>query len=271
MTGTGGTVAKLPVWRSVREAYGLVIRNFGFLLRVGWVWFLLLAAALTATRWVLSSLGFASADGDPSTFLEDYSAQIISASCLAVPAVLLTRRVLEHPYKEESAVDFRRICIVYAIASLTIWVVAFAPMMAMAHAAPGKESADSNEYEFLVVALAIVIVTVVLSFAFGLIVRSCLVLPSLAIDAADTTLQSSWRQTRGNSLRLTAILLATLLPSVTLGVIRAFTIDGFTNEFRFARQALLATYDAADGIAMLFPIALSAIAYRELVMKKSAG
>ena len=70
---------KLPVWRSVREAYVLVFRNFGFLLRVGWFWLLLMASGLAATHWLFSIFGIASADSEPTTLLEDFSAQAICA------------------------------------------------------------------------------------------------------------------------------------------------------------------------------------------------
>lgn len=270
MAATEETPIKLPVWRSVREAYGQVFRNFGYLLRVGWFWLLLMASGLAANFSLFSILGIASSDSEPTTLFEDFSAQAIFAFCLAVPAVRFTRLTLNLPPLEESPVTFRRICTVYGIVSLAIWVIAFAPMMIFANSIPTSDAADSD-YSILEMVVAGLILVVVLLFALLPIGRFSLVLPSLAIDAEDTTLLSAWRRTSGNSFRLMVAMLATLLPFIAFALAKYVVVERLTSDFTSARLLWLAAYNIIDGFASFLPVALFAIAYRELVMKKAAG
>lgn len=81
--------AKLPVWRTVYDAHVITIENFLTLLRVGWVWVLLLAVTDAALHWFLWPWEEAAiaqgGSGSMSLLLLSTYVWTLFGACVAVP------------------------------------------------------------------------------------------------------------------------------------------------------------------------------------------
>lgn len=207
--------ARLPVWRTVRDAYALTLRHLGALLRIAWLWLLLTTAAIALLSWFLWPLQELALAAD-STTRAHYAASIVSlvAGCSIAVAwhrlLLLDERTATPLYLRLDAVVSR-----YLLVALVMAVPFYLAIEVITSAAFGQVAEGETPAASLGNTLLVASVWLLPAAAVYLGVRLGPILPAIALARADVTLARVWRATRGHWWRLFAGLVLTgLLPVI---------------------------------------------------------
>lgn len=207
---------KLPVWRTVRACYASVLQNLRQLVRISWLWLLIMVPVYAATNWLVSP----DWTGTAPRWVREIAPVmplVVELPFLASIAVAWHRLVLG--YERVSASAYLRLdrqVWLYAVCSLGFLVLTtgpFLPVIAV-HTQHSDWLLDLDTETFL---LAIMLPLVVPSLAAGvfLLPRLSLVLPALALGER-LSLWDAWRATRGNTLRLALATCLCMLPALFL-------------------------------------------------------
>ena len=208
-TMTAAVPSKLPLWRTIGQAYALWAGNFPDLLRTVWVWMLVMAPVVAITMWWqvphLEEMMQAARAGkglvDPNpvlTLVMGIVSKVITLPAISSVAVAWHRLLLkdEHPGGVYLRLD--RIVAGYAILAFVIGVIGTAPsyLSMLFQVVIGASAQDTVA---LVVQTLAGLVTIV---AFFIVTRLSLALPALALGRDDVTLAVAWRASKRNSWRM---------------------------------------------------------------------
>jgi hypothetical protein len=209
---TGAAPPKLPLWRTVGQAYAVWARNSPDLFRATWLWILVMAPILAMFSWwqeprlmeMTQALHANKPFVDPNPLLTAVSqivVQIIELPALASVAVAWHRLLLrdEHP---GPGVYLRldRIVAGYAVLAFWIGVIALAPSYVgrLFQIVTGT-SATVGDVAASVVQTLAGLVSIVAFFIVG---RLSLALPGMALGRDDVTLGTAWRASKRNTWRM---------------------------------------------------------------------
>src|SRR5262245_51878382 len=211
-TMTVAAPSKLPLWRTIGEAYALWARNFPDLVRIVWLWMVLMAPILAILDWWqvpyltgmmrVTSSGRPFADPNPMlTLVMHIVSAVIMLPVLASVAVAWHRLLLrdEHP---GPGAYMRLDGVVVGYAALAFWigVIALAPSyISMLFQIVTGTSATMQDALALVVQSLAGLVSIV---AFFIVARLSLALPVMALGRAHITLGMAWRVSKRNTWRM---------------------------------------------------------------------
>jgi len=213
---------KLPVWQTVHASYEIVGRNLRQLVRISWVWVLIMVPVYMALDWLAETWPGVSGAQAAHRWLREVGATLpspVDTPFLASIAVAWHRlilrgeRVTQAAYVRLDGVVWR-----YVLYSLAFLLLERGTLLISAFLA---EYLGADLIELLAAPIA-----VGATMGVGLLVlpRLSLVMPALALGER-LSLRHTWRITRGNTPRLAmatalcmlpAVALATLVPSLML-------------------------------------------------------
>jgi hypothetical protein len=202
---TAVTVAarsKLPLWRTIGQSYAMWARNFPDLVRIAWVWMLLMGLVRVSWSWwvvphILEALRAGGPAGQFIVVASQIVSQVIMLPALASVAVAWHRLLLrgEHPDRG-LYLRFDRIVVGYAILAFWIAVIFKTPdyVIEMFRIVTGT-ALDRPTMPQLVGS--------VVGTLTGLIAaRLSIALPGIALGREDVTLGSAWRVSKRNTWRM---------------------------------------------------------------------
>jgi hypothetical protein len=216
---------KLPVWQTVGACYATVARNLGQLVRISWLWLLIMlpvyAAQHLLDREVSEREGVAGALIDVAALVAMLAAIVIELLFLASIAVAWHRLILRQQRVTAPAyLRLDRTVWLYLIYSLLLTLLVLVPV-AVSLALIGLSEVAARVVGDLVVSLGLSLLggSVVLLGSILLLLlvvpRLSLVLPAVALEQ-ELSLREAWRASRTNALRLALATGLCMLPAVFL-------------------------------------------------------
>ena len=212
MTTTVAAPSKLPLWRTIGQAYAVWMRNFPDLVRTCWPWMLLMAPVLAIWAWWqvphVAEFVQAARAGQPIAersrllpMVTQIVGQVIMLPALASVAVAWHRLLLRDEYPGPG-VYLRLDSIVAGYAILAFWIgmITLAPtyVSTMFQIITGT-SATMRDVAALVVQGLASLASII---GFFIVARLSLALPGIALGRDDITLGTAWRVSRGNTWRM---------------------------------------------------------------------
>ena len=205
--------ARLPVLRTVRDAYVETFRNLSAFIRIAWAWLLIMTALVAFASWFLWPLQeLALAAGTSSSVT--YVAPVISLVAGTSVAVAWHRLLLARDmppsiaYVRLDGVVLRYVMVALAMA-LPFYLIL--DVLAALFIQPSEQT-TVREIIRLGVAIAAWLVPVAATY---LGTRLSPILPAIALGRADVTLAAVWRATAWNWWRLfLGLILSGLLPMI---------------------------------------------------------
>jgi hypothetical protein len=254
------------VWKTVKEAYATWWRNFPDLIRVCWIWMLLMAPlwAIWVMWWqepyIVGRIQAirAGQSFDPSDLVPNVAPLVglIMLPAFASMAVPWHRLLLrdEHP----RVVAYLRLdCTVAAYAGIALAgnMVMLAPnYVGAAFRFAGDATQDGAA---ALVASVEHLASVVIMF---ILARLSLVLPAMALGRRDVTLRAAWTASTGNSLRMSGAYVLCFLP---LFVIRNGTLTFLShNDDHVAATLALITMNLLVFPVSMIGVGMLSLAYR---------
>jgi len=214
---------KLPVWQTVRASYAIVTRNLGQLVRICWVWVLIMVPVYMALDWLAETWPGNSGAQSAHSWLRGIAAALPSpvdlpflASIAVVWHRLILRgeRVAQAAYVRLDGVVWRYVLYALAFLLLERGTLLISAVLVQNLAIEADPSAR------LLIELLAAPTATAATMAIGLLAlpRLSLVMPAMALDER-LSLHRAWRITRGNTLRLGAATALCMLPAVTLAML----------------------------------------------------
>jgi hypothetical protein len=277
---------KLPVWQTVGASYAAVARNLGQLLRISWLWFIIVAALYAALGWLEPG----PEHEDESSILMDViaaaagvGAMIIEGLFLASIAVAWHQLILrEERVTGPAYLRIDRTVWLYLISSLVLMFIASAPVVVFL-AIAGLSEVAMKVVGGIAAALGLSLVGAVaagLGSALLLLLvlpRLSLVLPAVALERR-LSLRAAWRASRANTLRLALATVLCVLPAVLLlagelGVrMRSWTDgEGLTDLPMGSSFAYTVLSPIAYAVLAIFGVTLLSLTYRFFVAPGDTG
>src|SRR5262245_8365043 len=277
---------KLPVWHTVRACYATVARNLGQLVRISWLWLLIMLPVYAAINWMDWALREASGVLSPGDLIA-----VIELPFLASIAVAWHRLILrEERVTAPAYLRLDGMVWLYALYSLLLMILVAAPsvplLIRIAHdgalggpvtlGGPVAVMQGANRdlvasFAFVVAVQAIVILLSVMVAV--LVPRLSLVLPALAVGERLSPVQS-WRMTRGNTLRLALATLLCTLPAYLLVVLVLLAFswdwnDGLEDRVPFVAAGLIMSVGFA--VLAILAVTLLSLTYRFFAGQREAS
>jgi hypothetical protein len=204
---------KLAVWRTVRSCYATVLQNLDQLVRISWLWLLVMVPVYAAAHWLVSNVW--ELPGIPPMprwvhVIAVVLPLVVELPFLASIAVAWHRLVLRH--ERISASAYLRLDTsvwLYVLYSLVFLAITIAPVLC---AVP---SIGQSASEILLSLLIAALIALTLAAPIFLLPRLSIVLPALALGER-LSLWEAWRATRGNTLRLALATCLCMLPALFL-------------------------------------------------------
>lgn len=277
----GGRAAlpKLPLRNVIKLSYATYFENFPDVLRIVWVWLLILVPVSGMANWLQASWMseiLARAHAQPGTLPPFPSHPILSiAAGYAAGLILLTggvgiavawhrRLILDEPpsFSGSNIVtsNFWR----YILTGLSIGLITVLPAFAVGFVtvlfiAPYTGGEGRN---ILMVAVLFVLYAAV----FGAFLRLNLLLPANAVGNFDLEFEDSWHATRGNTWRLFWGMLACCVPSLLVVQIMVWLVIGHPSPERFATPGFAMKFATLNtlmnaGYLFLLPIAIGFLSH----------
>jgi hypothetical protein len=224
MTGIAASAPpKLPVWQTVRASYTIVARNFGQLVRICWLWILIMVPVYAALVWL------------EKTWSREVGAQAVYhwmgeiAEALPSPVdlpflasiavawhrlVLREERVAQPVYLRLDGVVWRYVLYSSALLLLERAILVICALLAQ------NLAIEADFFTRLSIELLAAPAATGAAMAIGLLVlpRLSLVMPAVAVGER-LSLRHAWRITRGNTLRLGVATTLCVIPAVTLAML----------------------------------------------------
>ncbi len=218
-TMTIAASAKLQLFRTVGQAYAMWVRNFSDLVRICWLWMLLLAPVLVMLNWWQAAY-FVEATRQVSfvaphpilTWLTALVGKAIMVPAVASVAVAWHRLLLteEHP-GPRAYLRLDRTVAGYATLACVIGMISSAPSIPI-----GLFQIMIGRSLLAIVFLAIPAVLV----SFLILPRLSLALPGIALGRSDAELGAAWRVSKHNTWRMFwAYFLCGFLPLIAVGIL----------------------------------------------------
>jgi hypothetical protein len=259
------------LWRTIGEAYAVWAKNFPDLVRIVWLWLVLLAPVLAILHWwqvpYLQGLMRASSSGrpfaDPNpmlTLVVQVFSVVIMLPVLASIAVAWHRLLLrdEHP---DSGTYLRldRVVVGYAVLAFWIGAIALAPSyISMLFQVMTGTSATMQDTLALVVQSLAGLVSIIAFFIVG---RLSLALPGRALGRDDITLGVAWTVSKHNTWRMVWAYFFCILPwSVIAGGLSYWLLR---TDYGQATITLILVVMGLFGIvANMISVGMLSLAYR---------
>jgi hypothetical protein len=250
----------LPVWSTVWACYVAVGRNLGQLVRISWLWVLVLLPIYAACLWLLWTVWAAGS----SELIVDTLAQLPTVVELPVLASMAVawHRLLLREERVISAVYLRFDSAVwrYALLSLALLVVPLlvvAPYFYLPLASlDWGDRLDPRLSLLLQGAAAALAIGALLASLFAL-TRLSLMLPAVALGESASP-SRVWRMTRNNTLRLIA---SSILCAVPL--LLSWLVQSFFDTTTMPSYVIGGLIELAGGaVLMIFGVTLLSLAYR---------
>jgi hypothetical protein len=207
---------KLPVWQTVRASYAIVARNLGQLVRICWLWVLIMVLVYTALDWLEEIWSGQSGAQAPYHWMRVITAALpVDLPFLASIAVawhrlvLREERVTQPAYLRLDRVVWRYVLYAFAFLLLERGTLVICTFLAQYLA-----------IEADLIGLLATPTANGAAMAIGLLVlpRLSLVMPAMTLGER-LSLRHAWRITRGNTLRLGVATALCRLPAVTLAML----------------------------------------------------
>jgi hypothetical protein len=247
----------LPLWPAVRASYGIVIQNFGQLIRMSWLWLLILLPVTAALRWL--SLEIEPWEAEPAGSLLDALANLIQLPALASIAVAWHRLVLRHERVQDGLyLRLDRTVLRYTVYLFILFVLTDGPITIVTSLLAG-DSADP-----ITIGIAFGIILLALAIAIFVLPRLSLVLPAIALGE-NLALAAAWQLTRGNTWRLA---MATLLCSLPLALAFAVLFWFLTDETNISSVLQAAPNALVYVLIVTVGVTLLSLAYRHFVWRQ---
>jgi hypothetical protein len=214
--------SKLPLWRTIGQAYAVWAANFPDLVRIVWLWMVLMAPVLAILNWwqvpYLTGLMRASSSGRPFTdpnpmltLVVQIASVVIMLPVLSSVAVAWHRLLLrdEHP-GPGAYVRLDSVVVGYAVLAFWIGVIALAPSyISMLFQTVTGTSVTAPDALALIVQTLAGLISIVAFFIVG---RLSLALPGKALGRADISLGMAWRVSKHNTWRMVWAYFFCILP-----------------------------------------------------------
>jgi hypothetical protein len=197
---------KLPVWRTVRACYATVLQNLRQLVRISWLWLLMMVPVYTAVHWLYSNIWAAPVfQTMPLWVITSVTAlpSVVELPFVASIAVAWHRLVLRHERVAGSAyLRLDKAIWRYALCSLGFLALTIGPLLCALDFALQRYAAPPD-YDAAIPSLVIILPLMALALvaAIFLLPRLSLVLPALALGERLSP-WDAWLATQGNALRL---------------------------------------------------------------------
>jgi len=254
---------KLPVWSTVGACYALVARNLGQLVRISWLWLLIMLPVYAATNWVIWPWATESAWKESSWIAELVSAlsSLIELPFLASIAVAWHRLILNRE-TTQGVVYLRLDPIVWRYAAL-LFALLVPSTGAMMYVSSQTPLIEKGLYPWPVV---IGVMAGVVAW-FLLLPRFSLVLPAIALDRS-LTVREAWGASGGNTLRLAlATVLCSLPPLVPIVLVFSYIDTGTRASWTLSAAMISLTW----AVAALVAVTLLSVAFQFFVRHQDPG
>jgi hypothetical protein len=214
---------KLPVWQTVRASYAIVARNLGQLVRICWLWILIMVPVYAALDWLEETWSRESGAQATYHWMREIAAALPSPVDLPFLAsiavawhrlVLREERVTQPAYLRLDGVVWRYVLYAFAFLLLERGTLVICAFLAQ------NLAIEADFSTRLLIELLAAPTATGAAMAIGLLVlqRLSLVMPAVAVGER-LSLRHAWRITRGNTLRLGVATALCMLPAVTLAVL----------------------------------------------------
>ena len=256
---------KLPVWRTVGACYATVFRNFSQLLRISWLWLLIMLPVYAAAQRIISPSPAYEMDG----FLISMLPSVLELPALASIAVAWHRLVLRQEHVQGAMyLRLDRVVWWYAAILLFFLVLTVGPLVfagTRLSTLPGYP--DNPQAVLMPLLQAYASIAAFLGIGIFVLPRLSLVLPAGALGE-QMTLGEAWRATRGNTWRLAwASLLCSLPPLIPFSVLLWYVEAGGP-----AVSVVGGTvYSLAYVLIVTIAVTLLSLAYRHFVGRRQGG
>jgi hypothetical protein len=219
---TATTIAepsKLPLFRTIGQAYALWARNFSDLIRICWLWMLLMVPVLAIWDWwqaaqaaeIMQGIHAGQPFVDPHpvvTWVSVLLSKVIMLPALASVAVAWHRLLLRQEHPAPGAyLRLDKIVAGYAILAFLIGLIITVPSgvtIVLPQIMTGSGAIAAGVVQFLASAAVIA--------GFFIVPRLSLVLPGIALGRDDATLAAAWRVSKRNTWRMIWAYFFCLLP-----------------------------------------------------------
>jgi membrane-anchored glycerophosphoryl diester phosphodiesterase (GDPDase) len=264
------TEKSLPFWRTVGQAYIIWARNLAEVIRISWLWLLLMTPVLFAIIWFVSPYLFevmqaASAGGvmpRPSGFVLLVQAieTLVMLPMVASIAVAWHRLVLRDEHVTERAyLRLDRVVLVYAALLLLVRLLYTLPSYLNDMFA--GTATDAETMSWLLPTLLIFLLMIV---GFYVVARLSVILPALALEHDDITLGRVWKETRGNGWKLFWGYILCTIPIFAVASAGGWWLLTLNeSRFVFAFGSVLFTY--ISSLSMLIAVGFLSLTYRYLL------
>ena len=263
--------SKLPLWRTIGEAYAVWAGNFADLVRIVWLWMVLMAPVLAILNWwqvpYVTGLMRASSSGQPFadpnpmlTLVVQIASVVIMLPVLASVAVAWHRLLLrdEHP-GPGTYLRLDGVVVGYAVLAFWIGAIALAPSyISLLFQIMTGTSATMQDALALVIQSLAGLVSIV---GFFIVARLSLALPGRALGRDDVTLGMAWRVSKRNTWRMVWAYFFCILPwGVIAGGISYWLLR--TDYSQVAITLILVVIGLLGIIANMISVGMLSLAYR---------
>ena len=212
---------KLPVWQTVRASYAIVAHNLGQLVRVCWLWVLIMVPVYTALDWLEEIWSGESGAQATYHWMRAITAALpVDLPFLASIAVAWHRLVLrEERVTQPAYFRLDRVVWRYVLYAFAFLLLERGALVIFAFLVQNLAIEAVSSTRLLIELLATPTATGA-AMAIGLLVlpRLSLVMPAMALGER-LSLRHAWRITRGNTLRFGVATALCMLPAVTLAML----------------------------------------------------
>ncbi|MFM9846014.1 MAG: hypothetical protein ACKVP3_02510 [Hyphomicrobiaceae bacterium] len=251
---------RIPVWRTVVDAYAVTFSNLGYLAQISWAWVLLTILIHIAFNYADILLEWQTA---PEAWVRVF---YVLASWLIMTPLAASIYVAWHRLllRDESwpcawYLRFDKIVVRYLVPSAAMSLIMFGPLLVVM--AVWKPDATEDPPDFLVP-----IVFAALIFGYLLTTKVWLILPARALERP-LTFQNAWTAAGGNLLRLAVGAQIALLPAWILIFLLAWAdYPALLQDRPAVRLVAEALEDVVLGCLLVMPmVSFLSLAYRELL------
>ena len=269
IAGSRVALPKLPLWDVIKLSYSTYFENFIDVLRIVWVWALLVIPVTAVASWLQASwmgqmmtqmthlhLQPGERVRPPAPPIEltvaSNASTLLLLFCGVGIAVAWHRRLIlgERPGISGSNIATRSFWS-YILAGIIILSVSALPAILVVVSGTYLLGFDGNAPSakgFVLLPLLVVLYCVVA----GALLRLSLLLPAHAVGDVDLKLKEAWRATRGNTWRLFWGLSACSGPPMLLAQIVFWVFVGFPTPLRFANSAFATEFAAFGTLSMAY-------------------
>jgi hypothetical protein len=224
-------VSKLPLWRTIGQAYAMWASRSGDLVRCCWLWMLVMAPIMGIWHWLetprliemLESVRARERFSDPNPMLSlamQIAASLVMLPALTSVAVAWHRLLLREEHPDAAYLRFDGVVVGYAVLAFLIGLITLGPgyVSALLQIATGT-SATMQDSGAVAVQSVAGLVTLV---GFFIVTRLSLALPARALGRHDVTLGTAWAVTKHNTWRMAWAYAFCLLPWMAVGAVESY-------------------------------------------------